>query len=62
MNDIRGTESILLDVEDGEYNTVISTDIDQDGKYCDFGELCWKRVNWTNSDDKVFEALLSTTY
>ena len=62
INNIRGTESILLDVEDGDYNTVISTDIDQDGKYCDFGELCWKRLSWTNSDDKVFEALLSTTY
>ena len=55
-------DKALKSIEDGEYKTVISTDIDQDGKYCDFGELCWKNLSWTNSENKIIRSELSPVY
>ena len=60
--DIRGSQELRLSIEDGEYKTVISTDIDQDGKYCDFGELCWENLSWTNSKNKRIRSELSPVY
>ena len=62
FNDIRGSEELLLSIEEGEYKTTISTDIDQDGKYCDFGELCWKNLSWTNSKNRRFRSELAPVY
>ena len=62
FHDIRGSEELSLSIEDGEYKTIISTDIDQDGKYCDFGELCWKNLSWTNSKNRRFRSQLVPVY
>ena len=42
---VEGDSSFSLDLEQAHYNTIISTDSDNDFYLCDFGEICWSELN-----------------
>ena len=42
---VEGNSSFTFGIEDAHYNTIVSTDSDNDYYLCDFGEICWSELN-----------------
>lgn len=42
---VEGNSSFTFGIEDAHYNTIVSTDSDNDYYLCDFGEICYSELN-----------------